>query len=103
MADPMRIRATEANGEIEVKVLMKHNMETGQRKDAEGKLIPEHYITDLVAKNNDKIVFQAHFGPSISKDPYLSFKYKGGAKGDKVSVSWTDSKGENRSDETTVK
>jgi len=41
MADPMRIRANvDANGVTEVKVLMSHEMETGQRKDAQGKTIP---------------------------------------------------------------
>lgn len=102
MADPMRIRATEAGGEVDVKVLVKHDMETGQRKDAEGKTIPEHYITDIVAKNNDKVVFSAHFGPSVSKDPYINFKYKG-AKGDKLVISWSDTKGDSRTDEAIVK
>lgn len=103
MAEPMRIRATESGGVIEVKVLMKHDMETGQRKDGEGKLIPEHHITDLTVSNNDKVVLQSHFGPSVSKDPYLNIKYKGGAKGDKVTVTWTDNKGETRTDQTEIK
>ncbi|MEY4625759.1 MAG: thiosulfate oxidation carrier complex protein SoxZ, partial [Pseudomonadota bacterium] len=40
MADPMRVRAQENGGVVDVKVLMKHDMETGQRKDAAGKTIP---------------------------------------------------------------
>jgi len=102
MGDPMRIRAN-ANGDVvEVKVLMRHDMETGQRKDAAGKAIPAHFIKNLVAKWKDKVVLDAQFGPSVSKDPFLSFKFKGGAKGDKVSVSWTDSKGDTRTDEGVI-
>ncbi|MCU0813933.1 MAG: thiosulfate oxidation carrier complex protein SoxZ [Burkholderiaceae bacterium] len=40
MASPMRIRATESGGVVDVKVLMSHIMETGQRKDASGNTIP---------------------------------------------------------------
>lgn len=102
MADPMRIRAN-ANGDVvEVKVLMRHDMETGQRKDSSGKAIPAHFIQNLVAKWKDKVVLDAQFGPSVSKDPFLSFKFKGGAKGDKVSVTWTDNKGDTRTDESAI-
>ena len=38
--------------------------------------------------------------PRVSKDPYLAFKFKGGAKGDKISVTWTDNKGDTRTDKT---
>lgn len=102
MADPMRIRATLAGDTVEVKVLMRHDMETGQRKDASGKVIPAHYIKTLVAKVKDKVVLDANFGPSVSKDPFLAFKFKGAAKGDKVSVTWVDSKGDTRTDEGTI-
>ena len=98
MADPMRIRATEKDGEIDVKVLMKHDMESGQRKDAAGAVIPAWHITNLVATVNGKQVFSAQFGPAISKDPFLNFKFKGAAKGDEVVVSWEDTKGDKRTD-----
>ena len=102
MADPMRIRASLAGDTAEVKVLMRHDMETGQRKDAAGKTIPAHFIKTLVAKLNDKVVLDANFGPSVSKDPFLSFKVKGAAKGDKVSVTWVDNAGDTRTDESTI-
>lgn len=100
MGDPMRIRATTAGDMVDVKILMRHDMETGQRKDAAGKVIPGHFIQKLVIKSNDKIVLDALFGPSVSKDPYLAFKFKGGAKGDKISVTWTDNRGDTRTDQT---
>lgn len=102
MGNPMRIRANASGDTVEVKVLIRHDMETGQRKDAAGKAVPAHFIQTLVAKCKDKVVLDAEMGTSISKDPFLSFKFKGGAKGDKVTVSWTDNKGDSRTDEVVV-
>ncbi len=102
MADPMRIRAALAGDETTVRVLMSHPMEPGTRKDAAGALIPAHFIKDLEATHNGKTVLKAQFSGSVSQNPFLSFKFKGGAKGDKVSVSWVDNKGEKRTDEVVV-
>ena len=102
MGNPMRIRAAMAGDTVEVKILMRHDMETGQRKDAAGVVIPALYIKSLVAKHKDKLVFDASFGPSVSKDPFLSFKFKGAAVGDKVMVTWVDTAGDTRTDEGTV-
>lgn len=103
MAGPMRIRAASADGVTEVRVLMSHPMETGQRKDGSGNPIPAHYITELTAKHNDKEVLSVEMGPSVSTNPYLSFKFKGGASGDAVEVSWKDNKGESRTDKVQIR
>ena len=102
MANPMKIRAANKEGVTEVKVLISHEMETGQRKDSAGAVVPGWFITELTAKHNDKIVLTSEFGPSVSKNPYLAFKFKGGTKGDKIAVSWKDSKGESRTDEAVI-
>lgn len=102
MGDPMRIRAIATGDEVEVKILMRHIMESGQRKDTAGKVIPAHFIQTVTAKCNDKVVLDASFGTAVSKDPFLSFKFKGGAKGDKLVISWTDNKGDSRSDQTNI-
>lgn len=102
MADPMRIRAALAGEETTVRVLMSHPMETGTRKDAAGATVPAHFIKDVVATHNGKTVLQAMFSGSVSQNPFLSFKFKGGAKGDKVVVKWTDNKGETRTDEAAI-
>jgi sulfur-oxidizing protein SoxZ len=102
MGDPMRIRATSSGDITEVKILMKHDMETGQRKDASGQTIAAHHITSVTATCKGKTVLDASFGPAVSKDPFLSFKFKGGAKGDKVAVTWKDNKGDSRTDEATI-
>ena len=98
MANPMRIRAKFDNGITEVRVLMSHPMATGQIKDAAGAIIPAHYITDVTAQHNGKTVLTAQWGTAVSKDPYLFFKFKGGAKGEKVTVNWTDNKADKRTD-----
>ena len=101
MPDPMRVRAAESGGVVDVKVLMKHDMESGLRKDASGKAVPAWFIKNLNVKAQGKDVLNAEFGTAVSKDPFLNFKYKG-AKGDKIVVTWTDSKGETRTDEATA-
>ena len=104
MASPMRIRASEKDGEVDVKVLMKHDMETGQRKTPEGTAIPAWFISTVEAKVGDKLVYGAQFGPAVSKDPFLHFKLNGSAKkGDSISVTWVDNKGETRTDKTDIK
>lgn len=102
MGDPMRIRAQAAGDKTTVRVLMAHEMESGQRKDSAGKLIPAWHITDVTASLNGKQVFSCEWGPAVSKNPFLQFTIKGGKAGDKVSVSWKDNKGDSRTDEATV-
>ncbi len=102
MADPMRIRAQAAGDKATVRVLMAHEMETGQRKDAAGKLIPAWFIQDVSAQLNGKPVMSAQWGPAVSKNPFLQFNVKNAKAGDKVSVTWTDNKGDKRTDEATV-
>ena len=102
MGNPMKIRASAKDGVTEIKILMSHEMETGQRKDANGTVIPAWFINEVTAKLDGKTVMQAQWGPSISKNPYLAFKVKGGKAGDKLSVTWVDNKGDTRSDEATV-
>ena len=102
MADPMRLRAQAAGDKTTVRVLMSHEMETGQRKDSAGKTIPAWFIQEVSATLNGKTVLSAQWGPSVAKNPFLQFKIKGGKAGDKVAVTWLDNKGATRTDEVTV-
>ena len=102
MADPMKIRAAMSGDKVEVKILMSHEMETGQRKDAKGAAIPAHFIQTVTATHNGKVVLSAEWGPAVSKNPFLSFKFGGGKPGEKVSVTWVDNKGDKRTDEATI-
>ena len=86
-----------------VKALVKHPMETGQRKDKKtGKLIPAHFIQEVVCDHNGTTVMTALWGAAVSKNPYLSFKFTGAKAGDALKISWVDNKGESDSLETKV-
>jgi sulfur-oxidizing protein SoxZ len=102
MANPMRIRANTKDGVTEIRVLMSHEMETGQRHGAAGAVVPAWFITEVTATLNGRKVMQAQWGPSIAKNPYYAFKVKGGAVGDKVSITWVDNRGDTRTDEAVV-
>ncbi len=102
MSDPMRIRAQVQGGGAVVRVLMSHEMESGQRKDAAGKTIPAWYITDMSAALNGKPVLTAQWGTAIAKNPFTQFTIKGAKSGDKINISWTDNRGDKRTDEAVV-
>ena len=102
MANPTRIRAQMAGDKAQVRVLMAHEMESGQRKDSAGKTIPAWHIQQVSITLNGKPVLSAQLGTAVAKDPYLQFQLKGAKPGDKVAVSWRDNRGDSRSDEATV-
>jgi sulfur-oxidizing protein SoxZ len=87
---------------VDVRVLMAHEMETGQRRDAAGKTVPAWYIQSVTATCNGKTVLTAQWGPAVSKNPFLSFRFSGAKAGDKVIVTWTDNKGDKRTDEAVI-
>lgn len=94
MAEPMRIRATLKGDIAEVRVLMGHPMETGQRKDSDGKLVALHFIQEVTVKLNGKTVIENQIGQSVSRNPLFSFRLKGARAGDKVEISWLDNRGD---------
>ena len=102
MADPMRIRAQAQGGNAVVRVLMSHEMETGQRKDSAGKTIPAWFIQEVTVAHNGKNVLTAQWGPAVSKNPFMQCVVKGAKAGDKIAVTWVDNKGDKRTDEATV-
>ena len=103
MADPMKIRATLEGDVADVRVLMAHPMETGQRKGPDGKVVPLHFIQTITAQLNGKTVFTADVSQAVSRNPVFAFKVKGAKAGDKLSVTWQDNKGEKRTDEVVIK
>jgi sulfur-oxidizing protein SoxZ len=102
MADPMRIRASMTGGKVEVKVLMAHEMETGQRKDAQGKIVPAHFIRNVTVTHAGRTVLAAEWGTSVSRNPFLHFRFSGGKPGEKISITWVDNRGDKRTDEATI-
>ncbi len=102
MGSPMKLRARAEGDLVEVKVLMAHIMETGQRKNQLGEIIPAHFIQQITATHKGKVVLSAQWGPAVSANPWVAFKFKGGAKGERVKLSWTDNRGDSRSDEVVI-
>ena len=104
MAKGILIRSKASGGVTLVRSSMKHKMESGQRKDKKtGKKIPAHFIQVAKFEHNGKVVFTANLGPAVSKNPYVSFKFKGGNKGDTIKVSWVDNKGKSASSEDKIR
>ena len=102
MAEPMKIRATLQGDVADVRILMMHPMETGQRKTAQGELVPAHFITNVVVTHNGRTVLDAEWTQAVSRNPFLGLRVKGAKVGDRISVTWVDNKGDRRTDETTV-
>ena len=89
----VRVPPTAKPGEmIEIKTLISHEMESGQRKDAAGAVIPRKIINKFTAAFNGKTVFEADWNPSISANPYQSFFYKAAESGD-FTFTWKDDDG----------
>lgn len=100
----IKIRAKLDGDTTTVKALISHPMETGQRKDKKtGKKIPAHFIQEVTCEHKGNVVLTALWGPAVSKNPYLSFKFKGAAKGDTLKLSWVDNKGKSDSTETQIR
>jgi sulfur-oxidizing protein SoxZ len=101
MASTIRVRATASGDTTEVQALIQHPMDSGFVKDAQGQIIPPHFIQQLTFEHNGKTVFLANWGAAVSKDPYVKFSFKGALKGEDLKVSWADNKG--ATDTTTAK
>ena len=94
MSNSIKIRAKIKDGVTEVKTLITHPMETGQRKDKKtGQLVPAHFINEIVAEAGGKTVLTTQWSAGISRNPYLAFAFAGANAGDEVKVTWTDNKG----------
>jgi len=102
MAEPMKIRATLQGDVADVRVLMLHPMETGQRRDAKGELVPLHFIQSVVVTHNGKTVLDAQWSQAVSRNPFLGLRVKGAKAGDRISVTWVDNQSDKRTDEAVV-
>lgn len=86
----LRVPASAKKGEvIEIKTLITHPMETGQRKDADGKTVPRLIVNSMVVTYNGKPVFNAKLEPAVSANPYLAFFLKVEEPGT-LKFTWTD-------------
>jgi sulfur-oxidizing protein SoxZ len=98
----IKVKAKEKNGIVKAKMLIKHPMESGMRKDKEGKLIPIHHLKEVSVEYKGEVIFQAEIGTGISKDPFIAFAFKG-TKGETFQVTALDSKGMTGNTEMKIK
>ena len=102
MSDPMKVRSVLKGDTAEVRVLMVHPMETGQRKDASGNLVAQHFIQEVTVKLNGKTALEGQISQAVSRNPVFSFRLKGVKAGDKLEITWLDTKGERNRTETAI-
>lgn len=102
MAEAIKIRAVAQGERADIRVLLQHPMETGQRKDDKGQVVPAHFIQTFTILLNGKPLLDGQLNTAISKNPLFAFKAQGIRSGDRLSVNWTDNLGETRKDEYTV-
>ncbi|WP_306027366.1 MULTISPECIES: thiosulfate oxidation carrier complex protein SoxZ [unclassified Stappia] len=77
---------------IQIKTLISHTMESGQRKDSDGKPIPRKIINKFKCEFNGKTVFECDMEPAISANPYLEFSAKVPESGT-FTFTWVDDDG----------
>jgi sulfur-oxidizing protein SoxZ len=84
----MKIRATLKGDVADIRVLIAHPMETGQRKDAKGEIVPQHFIQSIVVTHNGNTVYSGQWSQAVSRNPVFAVRVRGAKAGDKVSVTW---------------
>ncbi len=102
MADQIKIRAQIQGDVADIRILMQHPMETGQRKDEKGQAVAMHFIQTFSVSLNGKPMIDGQLNTSISKNPLFAFKARGIKAGDKLTVNWLDNTGDKRQDEIIV-
>ncbi len=98
----IQVPATVKPGEVfEVRLLIRHPMETGFRRDEVGHLIPENVIKELICRYNGVEVFRADLFPGVAANPYLAFFTVADASGE-LEVNWTDDAGVTESERVAI-
>jgi sulfur-oxidizing protein SoxZ len=95
MTGSIKMRVDLQGDRVNVRAFIQHPMDTGREKDSKtGKIIPAHFIQEVIGSLNDKTVWSAHWGTGIAKNPFVSFSVRGGKPGDRVRIHWIDNLGE---------
>ena len=98
-----KMRARMKDGMAEVKLLLLHPMETGNRTDpTTGLKVPRHFIRNLVCEHNGNGVLGAEWSWGIARNPYLSFRIREARAGDRLRIHWSDDRGKDDAIETVV-
>lgn len=100
----IKIRAQLKNDVVTVKALLRHPMETGGRKDKKtGEKIPAHFIEEVTCHSGGKLRMTQIMSGGVSKNPYVSFMFKGASKGDALTIKWVDNKGQSEEGSAKIK
>ncbi len=106
MAKPkprVKVPKTASAGEvITIKTLISHKMESGQRKDKDGNVIPRQIINKFTCEFNGQLVFGCDIDPAISANPYFEFTAKVNESGT-FKFTWVDDNGEVYTTEKPIK
>lgn len=104
MAEKPRLRLPKVakRGEVvEIKTLVSHDMESGQRRDEGGSIVPRKIINRFTCEFNGKLVFACDLEPGIAANPYLQFTAKVEESGT-FRFAWTDDDGTTITAEETI-
>lgn len=102
MSEEIRIRSRRRDGGVDIMVLMLHPMESGLRRDADGRQIPAHFITDATITVNDRVVLKAELGIATAQDPLLKFRLEAVPTGARIRVQWRDNRGKQQAAEAAL-
>lgn len=86
----IKIRSKRMGDKVQIRTLIAHPMENGRNRDADGNLIPAHYIEEIVVSHNDQVILSGDLGGSIARDPFFTFVLNSFRPGDKITISWVD-------------
>lgn len=99
----MRVKVKSKNDVATVKLLIKHPMENGRRKDESGNLIAANYITKITGHIAGVQIFEVNTGVSVAKNPFIQVMLTGRSIGDKIDFKWIDSSGAGEEDSVIIK
>lgn len=100
----IRVKTKVSSGKTKVKMMAKHAMESGFRKDSKtGEFFPALYLQELQVVHASKEVFAVNLGPMVSRNPYFVFTFAGGAKGEELSFTWVESSGKTATEVVKIK
>lgn len=94
-------KTADAGEVITIKTLISHKMESGQRKDGDGNVIPRNIINHFMAQFNGATVFEVDVQPAVSANPYIEFTMKVPESGD-ILFTWTDDDGTKYTDTKSI-
>ncbi|MDD3447785.1 MAG: thiosulfate oxidation carrier complex protein SoxZ [Gammaproteobacteria bacterium] len=103
MSTTIKVRAMVSADIATVKAIINHPMTVERLDKATGKVVPAHFIEEVVFSHNGEELLVASCGQAISKNPYFSFKFSGARSGDTLGVIWRDNQGKQDRDEFQIR